>query len=124
MLIVDDNAEHRSLYRLMLDDDPEFEWEFVETETGGEGIARCLDTTFDAVALDYILPDMNGLEFLEALRKVKDHLPPVVMITGQGSKTVAREALEHGARGYLVKDLLEPDPLHNAFYEAMKANKV
>ncbi len=56
----------------------------------------------DLIISDYLLPGLNGLEFLERLRR-KNNLAPVIMITGQGDETTAVRALKSGAADYVVK---------------------
>jgi PAS domain S-box-containing protein len=62
-----------------------------------------LDSIIPTVIItDYLLPGMNGIEFLEALIQ-KDRDIPVIMITGQGDENVAVRAMKLGAIDYLVK---------------------
>ena len=62
-----------------------------------------LDSIIPTVIItDYLLPGMNGIEFLEALSQ-KDRDIPVIMITGQGDENVAVRAMKLGAVDYLVK---------------------
>jgi signal transduction histidine kinase len=56
----------------------------------------------DVIVTDYQTPGMTGLEFLEALPGVARNIP-VVMITGQGSESIAVQAMKLGAWDYLVK---------------------
>ena len=59
---------------------------------------------FDAIITDYDMPGMNGLQVLEAVRKLK-HDIPVIFYTGQGNEAIAREAFIKGACDYFTKDL-------------------
>jgi len=54
------------------------------------------------IITDYLLPGMNGIEFLEALNQ-KDRDIPIIVITGQGDENVAVQAMKLGAVDYLVK---------------------
>ena len=98
ILIVDDSPEDRELYRRVLAQDAEREYVFLEAVTGGEGIDRCRSEKPDCVLLDFNLPDMDGLEFLSAVaaESAEDRVA-VVMLTGQGTETVAVEAMKGGA---------------------------
>lgn len=58
--------------------------------------------SYDAILLDYRLPDGTGLEALEGLRR-RGYDTPVVMVTGQGDERLAVQALQLGAKDYLVK---------------------
>jgi len=46
------------------------------------------EITPDIIITDYLLPGMNGIEFLKTL-KLKNNQIPVIMITGQGDETIA-----------------------------------
>ena len=56
----------------------------------------------DVIILDYLMPVMNGIEFLEALSRENKDIP-VIMITGQGNENIAVQAMKLGAWDYLVK---------------------
>ena len=56
------------------------------------------------IALDYNLPDINGIEVLRRLNDATTPCPPVIFITGAGDENVAVEAMHLGAGDYLVKD--------------------
>jgi len=54
------------------------------------------------IITDYLLPGMNGIEFLEALNQ-QDIDIPVIMITGQGDENIAVRTMKLGVKEYLVK---------------------
>jgi len=58
---------------------------------------------FDVILSDYKMPGMNGLEFLEELRKKGNDIP-FIIFTGKGEEKVAMEALNKGANRYINKD--------------------
>ena len=66
----------------------------------------CLDQldsiTPNIIITDYLLPGMNGIEFLETLSQ-KDGDIPIIMTTGQGDENIAVRAMKLGAIDYLVK---------------------
>ncbi|XSG81298.1 MAG: sensor histidine kinase [Methyloligella sp. ZOD6] len=77
----------------------------VHTEPDGEsGIARLKEQSFDAVALDHLMPGMDGLETLERIRKDLSHVP-VVFVTAAAESRIAVAALKAGAADYVVKDV-------------------
>ena len=101
ILIVDDSPEDREHYRRMLSQDPEHQYQFLEAETGEEGLEAALAGNPDCLLLDYRLPDVDGLEFLTRLRERQR--VPVIVLTGQGNESVAVEAMKGGAQDYLLK---------------------
>ena len=75
----------------------------VETATSPRaGLDRLDGGDFDAVVSDYQMPEMDGLEFLERLRRNDDRIP-FIIFTGRGREEVAVDALNLGADRYLQK---------------------
>ncbi len=74
----------------------------VSAATGGQGLEALANRSFDAVLLDLMLPDRNGLDVLEDIRRVDDELP-VVMITAFGTIESAVAATKQGAFHYFPK---------------------
>lgn len=99
ILIVDDNPEDRDLYRrLLLSHTDGCEYRFLEAELGEDGLAACRAEQPDCILLDYQLPDLDGLEFLTVLASEADMSSiPVIMLTGQGDRTVDLKAMQAGA---------------------------
>jgi two-component system OmpR family response regulator len=69
--------------------------------TGQEGEAAIANHDFDAVVLDIMLPDINGLEVLRRIRNTSD--VPVIMLTAKGDDIDRVIGLEMGADDYLAK---------------------
>jgi len=105
VLIVDDDLVDRMACRRALAANEHADFVLSEAETGHDGLLLATDETPDCILLDYNLPDLNGLEFLQHLREGASgsHIP-VVLLTGADSATVAVEAMRRGARDYLGKD--------------------
>lgn len=66
----------------------------------------------DVILLDMMMPGLNGLETVRALRNSAGDLPPIVVLTGHGDIPLAVEAMKLGAAEFLekpypMKDLLE-----------------
>ncbi len=60
------------------------------------------DRTFSVVVSDIIMPKMNGMELLDAIKKIRPETE-VIMLTAEGSISGAVEAVKKGAFSYLVK---------------------
>ena len=105
VLVVEDDMVDRMACRRALVQNADFEFIITEAESGGEGLRLAHEQKPDCVLLDFHLPDMNGLEFLAALRNDLGEIPvPVMMLTGADNASVAVEAMRRGAQDYLVKD--------------------
>ncbi|MCL6448187.1 MAG: response regulator [Armatimonadetes bacterium] len=67
-----------------------------------EGLLIIRGERIDLVLLDISIPDMDALTVLERIQKAKPDLPVLIM-TGHKNVSVAVEAVQRGARGYLTK---------------------
>jgi signal transduction histidine kinase/DNA-binding NarL/FixJ family response regulator len=116
LLIVDDSATDRKVYRRFLAKDPYQSYEITEANCAENGLALYGACRRDVVLLDFCLPDMSGLEFLDRLHEQNlDYYPlPVIMLTGQGDEAIAVQAIKRGAQDYLVKNFLQADVLQLA----------
>ena len=76
--------------------------------SGSEALQILRHNDFDAAVLDLKMEDMDGIEVLKIF-KMMDPKMPVIMLTGHGSETAAREGIQFGAYDYLTKpcDLAE-----------------
>jgi two-component system, chemotaxis family, protein-glutamate methylesterase/glutaminase len=102
VLIVDDSATIRRILAAVLSADPEIE---VVGEAPEPAVARQMikDLNPDVITLDVEMPNMNGLEFLEKIMRLRPM--PVVMVSTltQRGAEVTLEALELGAVEYFAK---------------------
>lgn len=57
---------------------------------------------YQAVILDYHMPELDGLQLLQEFKSLVD-LPPVLMLTGRGDENIAVSAIKGGAADYVVK---------------------
>lgn len=101
VLIVEDEKAHFQLMRrALLKELPE------ALVCHALNATECLDTLEsiqpDIILVDYLLPGMNGIEFLGHIKQMRSDIP-VIMITGQGDERIAVQAMKLGAQDYLVK---------------------
>ncbi len=76
--------------------------ETVSASGGAEAIRKLRAEDFDVAVLDLKMEDMDGIEVLQVFRKMVPEMP-VIMLTGHGSETAAREGMRSGASDYLLK---------------------
>lgn len=106
ILIIDDERAIRNTLKDIL----EFEGYTVEVaENGRVGLEHALSSSFDLIFTDIKMPEMDGMEFLQAYRnKIQEQNgeeTPIIMITGHGSVDTAVEALKKGAFDFIQKPL-------------------
>ena len=106
ILVIDDERAIRNTLKDIL----EFEGHTIDlAENGKVGLEKALATTYDLIYTDIKMPEMDGLEMLQAYRQtIKEHgaeEAPVVMISGHGTVETAVEALKKGAFDFIVKPL-------------------
>ena len=76
--------------------------------TGAAAIAALCEAAFDLILLDHRLPDLLGADLLTLIKRFFP-ATTVLLMTGQGSETVAIDALRGGARDYLRKPFSLPE---------------
>jgi DNA-binding NtrC family response regulator len=99
ILIVEDEPKLLRLLELNLGDAGWTTFPAGDAETGLKILGR---EAVDLVLTDFKLPGMNGLEFLQAIRRVNAEIP-VVLMTAYGSVETAVEAMKNGASNYVLK---------------------
>jgi DNA-binding NtrC family response regulator len=99
ILIVEDEAKMRRLLELNLGEDGFATLSAGDAETGLQMLSA---NTIDLVVTDLKLPGMNGLEFLQAVKRQNAALPVVVM-TAFGTVETAVDAMKAGASDYVLK---------------------
>jgi PAS domain S-box-containing protein len=124
ILLVEDFTPDRELYRRYLEADEQYSYQILESETGEEGLRLCQQVKPDVILLDYQLPDMDGLEFLQGLKQIfPANSPLVIKLTGQGNETVAKKAFKSGASDYLIKRELTADILNGTIHQILKERR-
>ncbi len=99
VLIVEDEAKMRRLLELNLGEDGFTTHSAGDAETG---LKLLRENSIDLVVTDLKLPGMNGLEFLQTIKRQNATMPVVVM-TAFGSVETAVEAMKAGASDYVLK---------------------
>lgn len=101
VLIVDDIAETRETVRRLLQFDTSIEV-LGGAQSGMEAIAQCEQLKPDVVLMDINMPDMNGIEATEAIRK-KTPYSQIIILSVQDDPGYYRKAMLAGARDFISK---------------------
>lgn len=100
-LVVDDSSVVRKVARRIVED---LGFQCEEAEDGVVAIEKCSASMPMAVLLDWNMPNMTGIEFLESLRKLPNGKDPkVIFCTTENEMSFIQKALEQGADEYIMK---------------------
>ena len=101
ILIIEDEASiRRVLVKILTEENTQYE--VFEAEDGLIGTEMIKNTDFDLVLCDIKMPKMDGVEVLEAVKKIKPEIP-MVMISGHGDLDTAVNTMRMGAFDYISK---------------------
>lgn len=104
ILIVDDSAAIRKILRRVLQQAELPLGQVFEAGDGAEAIESLKKQKVNLILSDINMPNMDGLEFLAALKANADWKDmPVMMVTTEGSQAKVMEAVQLGAAGYVRK---------------------
>ncbi len=101
ILVVDDDAIHRTMLRTLL---VGWGYDIYEASNGAEAVDAVKDMPFDLVLMDLRMEEMSGLDALKIIKKVNPAVPVIIM-TAYSSVETAIDALKSGAYDYLTKPL-------------------
>jgi DNA-binding NarL/FixJ family response regulator len=105
VLLVDDHSLVRRGFRRILEDEPDIEVTG-EAGDGAEAVRLVKELGPNVVVMDCAMPNMNGLQ---ATRKILEEKPQtlVLMLSMHPEETLVRQALDAGARGYVLKNAVD-----------------
>jgi DNA-binding NarL/FixJ family response regulator len=105
VLLVDDHSLVRRGFRRILEDEPDIEVTG-EAGDGAEAVRLAQELLPKVVVMDCAMPNMNGLQ---ATRKILEQQPQtlVLMLSMHPEETLVRQALDAGARGYVLKNAVD-----------------
>jgi DNA-binding NtrC family response regulator len=100
LIIEDESAIRRVLVKILSEENDTYE--VLEAEDGLEGIELIRKEDYDLILCDIKMPKMDGVEVLEAVKKIKPEVP-IVMISGHGDLDTAVNTMRLGAFDYISK---------------------
>jgi len=101
ILLIEDEASIRRVLNKILTEESK-NYEVTEAEDGLKGMELVKNEDFDLILCDIKMPKMDGVEVLEAVKKIKPEIP-VVMISGHGDLDTAVNTMKIGAFDYISK---------------------
>ncbi len=100
ILYIEDDLGLAELVRIKLKREG---YHVVHAESGCQGMTLLRDRNFDAVLIDFYLPDMNGLEVLKAIQALP-RKTTCIMISGIDDMQLVVDAIKQGAEDFVLKD--------------------
>lgn len=107
ILIIDDSVYQRNKVRRATE---AAGYELLEATNGQEGLEIVATHTPDCILLDLIMPEMDGVEVLQALHNQWEHIP-VVVLTADIQESTRQQCLKLGAVAFINKPLQEAEML-------------
>ncbi|MDK2771091.1 sigma-54-dependent transcriptional regulator [Flavobacterium haoranii] len=101
ILVIEDEAAIRRVLSKILSEENDT-YEVDEAEDGFQGVEKIKAEDYDLVLCDIKMPKMDGIEVLEAVKKIKPEVP-MVMISGHGDLETAVNTMRLGAFDYISK---------------------
>lgn len=120
ILTIDDESCIRQSIRTFLED---YGFLVLEAENGKTGIDLFYKERPDLVVLDLRMPEMGGLEVLDALNGTFPDVP-VVVASGTGNIESLVQALHLGARDYILKPILDMEVLYHSIQKCLKESRI
>ena len=102
VLIVDDSAVERRLAGGLFQNSTDYQ--LIYAGNGNEALATIAENSPSVVVTDLVMPEMDGLELVRALRQSHPQLP-IILMTAYGNEVTAAEALRAGAVSYVPKSM-------------------
>jgi two-component system chemotaxis response regulator CheY len=81
-----------------------------EAVDGEDGITKYKELKPDLVTMDIVMPKLNGIEALKAIKEI-DPAAKIVMCTAVGQEQMVKLAIKSGAKGYIIKPFQAPKVL-------------
>ena len=105
VLIVDDNVINRKVARGFLKN---YAFDLTEAESGPEAIEKVRDNRYDLIFMDHMMPDMDGVEAVEIIRRdcgENGNSPVIIALTANAMEGMREYFLEHGFQDFIAKPL-------------------
>ncbi len=102
LLIVDDNMDNLTVFKALLE---RTAMQIDTAQNAGQCMALIKDNRYDIALLDYMMPDINGVELLEMMRVSGNYNAPVIAVTANAETGTKDHLLQNGFDDYLTKPI-------------------
>lgn len=121
VLVVDDNDMNRKVFKSLL---KVTRMQISEAAGGAEALKLAEAETFDMVFMDHMMPDMDGVETMQHMRKIGNYdSVPIYVLTANAVTGAREQYLEAGFDGFIAKPVVS-ERLEHALREALPQEKV
>lgn len=127
ILIIDDNPEDREVIKRYLKKgnlEDSFAYKLTEATTLQGALQEIERSVPDCILLDYMLPDITGLDALPLLRRKLQSTMCVILLTGSGNEEIVVQAFRSGVMDYLQKGNFMPSELCHAVEVAIHRREI
>lgn len=116
VLVVDDNAMNLKVFKSLL---KVTRMQIDEAGGGAEALGLVKNTRYDMVFLDHMMPDMDGVETMQRMRKIDGYNEiPIYVLTANAVTGAREQYLEEGFDGFISKPIVS-DKLEQAIRESL-----
>lgn len=105
VLIIDDDPFIADMYVIKFKDE---RFEVATAHNGKDGLKKITEFNPDVILIDVVMPDMDGFQVLEELKKRGDKPHKIIMLTNLGQKEDVERGIGLGATDYMVKAHFTP----------------
>lgn len=102
LLVIDDDARIHQTFKAIL---AKYPIEFESALSAEEALKKLRSESYSLVLLDIIMPEVDGIEFLERASREGFFLPPIIVVSSATDKAFVMQALSFGASSYLFKPI-------------------
>ncbi len=120
ILTIDDEENIRDSFRMFLED---YDYQILEAKNGREGLEIFAQEAPDLVLCDLRMPEVDGLEVIETIKKQSPDTP-IIVVSGTGIIADAIEAIRCGAWNYLLKPIQDMPVLLHAINQALERSRL
>lgn len=101
VLIVDDSSSMRQVVSIALKKEG---YHVVTAQDGKDGVSKVNLDKFDIIVSDLNMPNMNGIEFIKAVKQnANNKFVPIIMLTTESATDLKEQGRQAGAKAWLVK---------------------